>query len=230
VIATPQISLESVRDAAWNLEDFVAEVNTRLGLLPGGYSDARQREDFSVRLLRHYASLGLVDESERVGREARYRYRHLLQILCLRQLQRQGWNSKAIADFTTRENSELEGFLNASDSSVPTESDFSPKRVSRAAVPNPDPLPVSRKKESALEFLESLKTVQDAPKQQMPAPQPQFLLHDPLRIPERWNRIEIAPGLEVHISDRYRQARTTTDKRRLLEVVQQALEQTLDNQ
>jgi DNA-binding transcriptional MerR regulator len=232
VTAISQTSLESVQDAAWNLEDFVAEVNTRLALMPGGYGDARQREDFSVRLLRHYASLGLVDESERVGREARYRYRHLLQILCLRQLQRQGWNSKAIADFTARENAELQGFLNAqtSDSSNSAESDFSAKR---AAVPDQNPVPVPRKralKESALEFLESLKSGQNAPKQQMPTPAPQFLLHDPPRVPERWNRIEIAPGLELHISDRYRQARNTTDKRRLLEVVQQALEQTLDNQ
>jgi DNA-binding transcriptional MerR regulator len=232
VIAASQSSLESVQDAAWNLEDFVAEVNTRLAIMPGGYGDARQREDFSVRLLRHYASLGLVDESERAGREARYRYRHLLQILCLRQLQRQGWNSKAIADFTARENSELQGFLNAqsSDSSNPTESDFSAKR---ATVPDQTLLAVPRKralKESALEFLESLKTGQNAPKQQMPTPAPQFLLHDPPRIPERWNRIEIAPGLELHVSDRYRQARNAADKRRLLENLQQVLEQTPDNQ
>jgi DNA-binding transcriptional MerR regulator len=235
VIATSQNSLESVQDAAWNLEDFVAEVNTRLALMPGVYSDARQREDFSVRLLRHYASLGLVDESERVGREARYRYRHLLQILCLRQLQRQGWNSKAIADFTARENSELESFLNAqnSDSSSPAESDFSSKELSRAIAPNQNRVAISRKrdvKESALEFLESLKTEQNAPKQQMPTPAPQFLLHDPPRTSERWNRIEIAPGLELHVSERYRQARNTTDKRRLLENVQLALEQTPDNQ
>lgn len=234
--------LESLRDAAWNLEDFVAEVNRRLLTLQQGgygdtsqrgYSDARQREDFSVRLLRHYANLGLVGESERVGREARYRYRHLLQILCLRQLQRQGWNSKAIADFTSRETSELELFLNsaAPDSNL---QNYSKEIAVPAASVVPAPAPAARKmvareeeasKDDALEYLDSLRSRATSPTQQIPAPLPQFLLHDPPKIPEQWRHIEIAPGLEVHISDRYRAARNATDKRRLLE----RLEETLEN-
>ena len=83
MIAPEPIPLETQRDAAWKLEEFVQEVNMRIAaMLPSDQYDARQREDFSIRLLRHYSSLGLVDESERVGREALYRYRHLLQCCC----------------------------------------------------------------------------------------------------------------------------------------------------
>ena len=225
--------LESLRDAAWNLEDFVSEVNKRLlALQQGGYSDARQREDFSVRLLRHYANLGLVEESERVGREARYRYRHLLQILCLRQLQRQGWNSKAIADFTSRENQELEQFLNSAtpDSNHAEQASFSQEVALPAAsvAATPARKMVAREeasKDTALDYLASIRSRSTPLTQQIPVPLPQFLLHDPPKNPEQWRRIEIAPGLEVHISDRYRAARNANDKRRLIE----RLEETLEN-
>jgi DNA-binding transcriptional MerR regulator len=243
--------LETLRDAAWNLEDFVAEVNTRLPeILPGDYGDARQREDFSVRLLRHYANLGLVDESERAGREARYRYRHLLQVLCLRRLQREGWNSKAIGGFTTRDNAELEAFLIGYETEVLTESATYGQKSEAVAenmdsmeaeVTTPQSAPVlqkpslpkravGQKEESdsaALEFLRDIRARSAAPatqKMPAPAPLPQFLLHDPPRDAEVWRRVEIAPGLELHVSDRFRKARTTVEKTRLRDALENALE------
>ncbi len=260
MIAPEPTPLETQRDAAWKLEEFVQEVNTRLSArLPSDQYDARQREDFSIRLLRHYSSLGLVDESERIGREALYRYRHLLQVLCLRTLQREGWNSKAIAGFNGRDSADLEEFLNgrdpASDTALLEESQAS-RAAPRAAAPREEiasspatarsPAPsqaVSRKsaklevaadqmrepRESALDFLQSVRARRSAAlTQQMPAPLPAFLLHDPPRPPERWKRTEIAPGLELHVSDRYRRARSSSDKNRLLEVIGATLETALD--
>ncbi len=262
----------------------MAEVNTRLStMLPAEYGDARQREDFTVRLLRHYSSLGLVDESMRVGREARYRYRHLLQVLCLRRLQRQGWNSKAIKDFTSRENPELEAFLlgQTVDPSSLTDQEFSETKaeleevseISSVALDESQPLgaasPASAPlanatsvsttparaaldsaslrakraaapeslKERALEFLSSVRKRDEVPKPQpplsqsgpsqkmpAPAPLPQFLLFDPPKAPERWRRVEIAPGLELNISDRFQKPRTTADQTRLREALENALE------
>jgi DNA-binding transcriptional MerR regulator len=271
VIAPDQSPLETRRDTAWNLEDFVAEVNTRLStMLPAEYGDARQREDFTVRLLRHYSSLGLVDESTRVGREARYGYRHLLQVLCLRRLQRQGWNSKAIKDFTSRENPELEAFLlgqpvdpsslTALESSGAKAELEEVSEISSMALDESQPLgaasqdlagaapdsarlrakrtaPPESLKERALEFLSSVRKRDEAPKTQAPLPQaapsqkmpspaplPQFLLFDPPKAPERWRRVEIAPGLELNISDRFQKPRTGADQTRLREALENALE------
>jgi DNA-binding transcriptional MerR regulator len=249
VTAPELLPLETLRDAAWNLEDFVAEVNTRLPqLLPGDYGDARQREDFSVRLLRHYANLGLVDESERVGREARYRYRHLLQVLCLRRLQREGWNSKAIGGFTTRDNAELEAFLMGYETQAVPDIASSGRKAethledmdfmeAEVAAPQNAPTPTkpslskksaAQREESgrdALEFLRDVRARSAAPPiQKMPAPLPQFLLHDPPKDAEVWRRVEIAPGLELNISHRFRKARTTSEKIRLHEALDNALE------
>ena len=275
MIAPEPTPLETQRDAAWKLEEFVQEVNTRLlARLPSDQYDARQREDFSVRLLRHYSSLGLVDESERVGREALYRYRHLLQVLSLRTLQREGWNSKAIAGFNGRDSSDLEAFLNGRDpnldgfaeadirqpapiAAAPTQvtpsqvtpSQATPSRNISQAVSQSSseksaklevtadqmsaPLEPQRdfetsKRESALDFLHTVRARRSAVATQlMPAPLPAFLLHDPPRPPERWKRVEIAPGLELHVSDRYRRARSNSDKTRLLEVIGTTLETTV---
>ena len=253
MIAPEPTPLETQRDAAWKLEEFVQEVNTRLlARLPSDQYDARQREDFSIRLLRHYSSLGLVDESERIGREALYRYRHLLQVLSLRTLQREGWNSKAIAGFCSRDNIDLEAFLNGRDptSESTLEESQTSQSAPRAAAPSQHisqapskksakleiaadqiAAPLEREesnRESALDFLGSVRARRSAsPTQAMPAPLPAFLLHDPPRPPERWKRIEIAPGLELHVSDRYRRARSSGDKQRLLEVISTALETTV---
>lgn len=261
MIAPEPTPLETQRDAAWKLEEFVQEVNTRLlARLPSDQYDARQREDFSVRLLRHYSSLGLVDESERVGREALYRYRHLLQVLSLRTLQREGWNSKAIAGFNGRDSSDLEAFLNGRDpnldgfaeadirqpapiAAAPTQvtpsqavSQSSSEKSAKLEVTADQmsaPLEPQRdfetsERESALDFLHTVRARRSAVATQlMPAPLPAFLLHDPPRPPERWKRVEIAPGLELHVSDRYRRARSNSDKTRLLEVIGTTLETTV---
>ena len=249
MIAPEPTPLETQRDAAWKLEEFVQEVNTRLlARLPSDQYDARQREDFSIRLLRHYSSLGLVDESERIGREALYRYRHLLQVLSLRTLQREGWNSKAIAGFNGRDNAELEAFLNGRDpaSEATLEESSVEQSAPRAAAISQAPSKKSakleiadqtsaplepdreQKRESALNFLESVRARRSAiPTQAMPAPLPAFLLYDPPRPMERWNRVEIAPGLELHVSNRYRRARSSSDKQRLLEVIATTLETTI---
>ena len=268
MIAPESTPLETQRDAAWKLEEFVQEVNTRLlARLPSDQYDARQREDFSVRLLRHYSSLGLVDESERVGREALYRYRHLLQVLSLRTLQREGWNSKAIAGFNGRDSNELEAFLNGRDPKLDAalEEASIVQSAPLAAAPSQnisrapsqaiskksakletaldevmaDEISVHRplepqadreetERESALDFLHTVRARRSAvATQQMPAPLPAFLLHNPPRPPERWKRIEIAPGLELHVSDRYRRARSSSDKNRLLEVIGTTLETTI---
>jgi len=53
------------------------------------------------RLLRHYASVSVVDKPTRQGRDAVYTYRHLLQFLTARRLMKQGFALSKIAEFTS---------------------------------------------------------------------------------------------------------------------------------
>jgi DNA-binding transcriptional MerR regulator len=53
------------------------------------------------RLLRHYASVNVVDKPGRHGRDAVYTYRHLLQFLAARRLMKQGFALSKIAEFTS---------------------------------------------------------------------------------------------------------------------------------
>jgi DNA-binding transcriptional MerR regulator len=110
------ISLESVRkgNPRWSLDEFVEKVN-RLSprFLPGeevGRGSVQQ--EVSARLVRHYTSAGLVDRPGREGKEARYGFRHLLQMLVLRRLLLEGLTAQAIAPITTgRDDHELEALL-----------------------------------------------------------------------------------------------------------------------
>jgi DNA-binding transcriptional MerR regulator len=226
--------LEPLRDAAWKLEDFVAQVNRLLptvlysetGLSNNDHGDARQREDFSVRLLRHYASLGLLDEAAKVGREVRYGYRHLLQVLCLRRLQRQGWNSRAIAVFCQNDNAQLEAFLQPETERLEAmaaprlEATAAPRieTFSEEAMPPPAPQPnqsTSLSKQgaaphnSALEFLQQLRSRKATPA--------------PIAQSQRWKRLEIAPGLELHILENLHLS--AKERQRIQQLIQVALAQ-----
>ena len=92
----------------WTLEEFVTVLNR---LLPQFLPDRPDSSDSSAsipsksphgvrdtltpRLVRHYTSQGLVDEPQKLGRSARYGYRHLLQLLLVRRLLREGYSTQA---------------------------------------------------------------------------------------------------------------------------------------
>jgi DNA-binding transcriptional MerR regulator len=69
----------------------------------------------SVRLVRYYASEGVIDKPDRLGREAAYHYKHLLQLLLARRLSEHG---VMLADIRTLVSGqsvlELEGKLRCS--------------------------------------------------------------------------------------------------------------------
>ena len=79
--------------SGWSLEEFVDAANRLLpGFLPAAEdrpgSAGKVRDEVNIRLVRHYANLGLLDDNAREGREARYGFRHLLQLLLVRRLPR----------------------------------------------------------------------------------------------------------------------------------------------
>lgn len=87
----------------WTLDEFVSIVNEALPLVLPGDSGQRGREEVNARLVRHYTTLGMLDEPGREGKEARYSYRHLLQVLLLRRMLSQGYGTAAIDSFARRQ-------------------------------------------------------------------------------------------------------------------------------
>lgn len=91
-------ALDTYRDAVWSLAEFVDAVNALLpDYLPKDAS-GRLADEVNPRLVRHYATLGLLPEPGKEGREARYLFEHLLHLLVVRKLLAEGFGSSAIRD------------------------------------------------------------------------------------------------------------------------------------
>ena len=186
----------------WGLEAFVDEVNALLPhYLPEDSANTRVREEVNVRLIRHYTSLGMLDEPLKQGREARYEYRHLLQILVVRRLLAEGIGTGAIGDLPkAKRNDELEAMLEGG-----MQLTFTPA--------NP-----------ALAYLEKIKgraaSAPSAPRAPAPAPAPS----SPSRSPEsRWTRVELLPGLELHVRDDFTVPKSPKEQQNLLQFINQKL-------
>jgi DNA-binding transcriptional MerR regulator len=101
------------QDPIWSLEEFAHVTNTWLPrFLPEEKTNSRVREEVNPRLVRQYTTLGMVDPPLKEGREARYTYRHLLQLLVTRRLLAEGYGSAVIAKLLAgREEAALESVL-----------------------------------------------------------------------------------------------------------------------
>ncbi|WP_017714153.1 MerR family transcriptional regulator [Prochlorothrix hollandica] len=70
------------------------------------------RDGITPRLVRHYTTQGLVDEPLKDGRSARYTYRHLLQLLVVRRLLREGYGTSVLQPLLAQKTTaELEALL-----------------------------------------------------------------------------------------------------------------------
>ena len=185
----------------WSLDDLVAAANALLPeFLPAAEdrpgAAGKVREEVNARLVRHYLSLGLLDENAREGREARYGFRHLLQLLLVRRLLTEGYPATVIARLITgKDDAELRALLQggASVSATPA---------------NP-----------ALDFLArvrrrtGLSPAATPPSAAPPAP-PAAALPDPAS-GVAWNRVELLPGLEIHVREGFRLPSSPHERSRL---------------
>jgi hypothetical protein len=92
--------LEAVdQNRRYSLEEFVELTNSLLPrLLPQAGEPGRRSEEVTGRLVRNLTTLALLDETLREGREARYTYRHLLQLLVTRQMMARGLTTTAVRE------------------------------------------------------------------------------------------------------------------------------------
>jgi DNA-binding transcriptional MerR regulator len=193
----------SEQEPEWNLDDLV-EVANRLmpDFLPPAQVRGRSQEEVNPRLVRHYTTIGLIDRPARVGKEARYGYRHLLQLLVLRRLLSEGYGAQTIAPVVEKDDHQLERLLQGG---------------TRLTVEAANP---------ALAYLQEIKqrSGPGAPesRQMLVHSQPAFIQPSL----ERWVRRQLLPGLELHIRDDFVWSDAPQERRILLEEVSQALKET----
>ncbi|MDX2004635.1 MAG: MerR family transcriptional regulator [Meiothermus sp.] len=193
----------------WDLDGLVRETNRLLpSHLPGGSGNAKLREEVSPRLVRHYATLGLLSEPLKEGREARYTPRHLLQLLVIRRLMAEGFSASALGDIACRkDDGELLAILAGG----------AELAANRPAAPN-----------AALDYLaEVSRGRQD--RVLGVAPDPVARLFEPeggqgTGAPSRWRRVQVRPGLELHARDDFRPPRTTAELDELVAELRAAVE------
>lgn len=181
----------------WSLDEFVQLTNDLLPqYLPENPANTRVREEVTPRLVRHYTSLEMLDEPIKEGRSARYSYRHLLQMLLVRRLLADGYGASAINQMaTSKDNTELEALLQGG--------------VHLTVTPaNP-----------ALAFLQQLQQRQgDA------QPSKAALRSTPRQLnPAHWTRIEVSPGLELHVQENFTYPSSPQEQQNLLQYINQQL-------
>ncbi|NEP63067.1 MAG: MerR family transcriptional regulator [Symploca sp. SIO2G7] len=201
-------TLQQLRESnsRWSLNEFVRVLNGLLPqFLPVQKAHTRVREDITPRLVRYYTTQGMLDEPLKEGREARYTYRHLLQLLVVRRLLAEGYGASAIDNLaTSKDNTELEALLQGGVQLALT-----------AANP-------------ALGFLQQIKERQSLPISPAPTTAPAKSTHAetvayPQAATSNWTRMEILPGLEIHIREDFNYPHSPQEQHNLLQYMAQQL-------
>ena len=187
----------------WSLDEFVQVTNDLLPqFLPETPANTRVREEVTPRLVRHYSSLEMLDEPLKEGREARYTYRHLLQMLLVRRLLATGYGASAINRLpTSTDNSELEALLQGG--------------VQLTVTPaNP-----------ALAFLQQIQQRRHS-NSTVPsntATSSTTRTQSQLPTPSQWTRLEVLPGLELHVREDFAYPSIPQEQQNLLQYISQKL-------
>jgi DNA-binding transcriptional MerR regulator len=201
-------------DRRWSLEEFVDVANQLLPqYLPQQDADIRVSEAVNPRLVRHYTTQGLVDKPHRQGREARYTYRHLIQLLLLKKLLSEGYS---IGSLTTlmlnKPDSELEALLlGGAKLTVETANPalaFLSKVRQRSAAASPKRVEAPPPPAAA-----QLRLSSAAPP----------LSAAPVPPSEHWLRVDLLPGLELHVRQDFALPRSPQEREALLQLIAQRL-------
>ncbi len=214
------------KQSQWSLNEFVQVANQ---LLPQFLTDSSDKEaiaeEINPRLVRYYASQGWMDKPMKHGREARYLYRHLLQLLVIRRFLGEGYGSNAIAPLTTRKtDNDLESLLRGGvqitvEAANPALA-FLNQVKQRQRSPQPSDPPQSRKSPlqspvpSADQDSLSLSPTESQAKRSLENPE----------IPHSWVRIQVLPGLELHVRDDFQHPKSAHEQQRLISLIARKLE------
>lgn len=197
------------------LDRFVEVTNDLLPqFLPDQSSGNRGQEPVNPRLVRYYTTQGWLDKPLKQGREARYTYRHLLQLLVLRRLLAEGYSASSIGSLIGGQaDTALEDILQGGvqltvEAANPALAFLSQIRDRRESSPS-DRLP----KRSA------------SPAMQAPPPASSLPAAAPTPPPQTWTRLEILDGLELHVRQDFVAPATAHERDSLLQLIADHLAQ-----
>lgn len=130
---TWKVRYRSLQDN-WSLDQFVKVATTLLVTLGIEKDDGHDPFELKDRLVRYYTSGGAMTRPGRKGKEVRYGYEHLVQVLATRQLLNDGWPLAKVASFIQSSSlEELEAML--PDEASAAAPRHKPTSVSRRAKP-----------------------------------------------------------------------------------------------
>ena len=200
------------------LEGFVETINDCLPqCLPESTTGGRGQESVNARLVRHYTTQGLLDKPLKQGREARYVYRHVLQLLALRRLLADGYSISSIAGLIDGQaNAVLAGILQgstqltveAANPALAFLSQIRDRATPAASVPVPAPAARQHQSAPAPQARAS-----SAPSPAVPAASPA----EPL--PQTWTHVELRDGLELHLRQDFVAPATAAEREQLLQLI-----------
>jgi DNA-binding transcriptional MerR regulator len=197
-------NLEMQQGAIYTLEEFETVCNSwLLQYLPEAYQGTRAREPITVRNLRHYAGEGLIDEPLKQGREARYSFRHLVQVLLLRRAMAEGYTSKLLYSIMRRTTTELEALLAG---------DLPSSKPERSKMAQPQEASSNQQAQrEVLDYLSRLKPQSGLVQNQIS----NSLTLEPTPV-QSWQQFEIAPGIELWLRADASLPKTALERQRIL--------------
>jgi DNA-binding transcriptional MerR regulator len=208
--------LEKMRHARYvgvaGLAEEAAKILTESGL-------AQERGTVSEvpdeRTVRYYLTEGLVSPAEdKQGTASVFSYRHLLQLLVVKKLQSEHLPIRKIRDLVDgRTERELERLLGMEGgAAVKNEAMSYLEKLLMKPTPPPGSTPPQALKQSS-----SIEALADFAPAEPQSPQMSGGLGT-------WSRIELEPGLELHVHDQYQPPRETKGLRKLTQAVLRVIE------
>jgi hypothetical protein len=160
----------------------------------------------------------VIDRPLRQGREARYTYRHLLQLLVVRRLLPEGYSTAAIQPITAKANGDLEALLQGGvqltvEAANPALAFLQSVQARSAPAPAAQSKARSKRPSAPAARAMAAPAAAPAPEGMAPSPSP----------PAQWRRVTVLPGLEVQVREDFVLPSTPQELENLLQLIAQTL-------
>jgi len=206
------------------LDRFVEVTNDLLPqFLPSQSSGSRGQEPVNPRLVRYYTTQGWLDRPLKQGREARYTYRHLLQLLVLRRLLAEGYSASSIGSLIGGQgDAALEDILQGGVQL--TVEAANPALAFLTQIRDRQGPAKGQRQESSLPDHSSKRSASPAMQAPLAAPAPAPATPS-TSTPQIWTRLDILDGLELHVRQDFVAPATAHERDSLLHLIADHLAQ-----